>query len=218
MTIDVLQILSESQDGVYAVDLDQRIVFWNRGAERILGYTADEMLGAPCYKAFDGSSRETPAMCKRNCRTILLAREARIGSSYSFRVNTKNNEKRWIKTTHILIPSRNPDVGTLVHIFYDVSEDVQAKRLVAQLGDWIPTQRNLPPPPSTTRNDGQKRLTHREMDVLRLLASGCTTEDISNELVLTFNTVRNHVQHILEKLEVRSRLEAVAFAHRKHLL
>ncbi len=90
MTIDILQILSESQDGVYAVDLDQRIVFWNQGAERILGYTADEMLGAPCYKAFDGSSRETPAMCERNCRTILLAREARIASSHSFRVNTKN--------------------------------------------------------------------------------------------------------------------------------
>ena len=218
MTIDILQILSESPDGVYAVDLDQRIVFWNPSAERILGYTADEMLGAPCYKAFDGSSRETPAMCERNCRTILLAREARIGSSHSFRVNTKNDEKRWIKITHILIPSRDPDVGTLVHIFNDVSEDVQAKRLVTQLGDWIPTQRNLPSPPSTTKNDGQKRLTHRELDVIRLLAAGYTTEDISDELVLTSNTVRNHIQHILEKLEVHSRLEAVVFAHRNHLL
>ncbi len=218
MTIDILQILSESPDGVYAVDLDQRIVFWNRGAERILGYTADEMLGAPCYKAFDGSSRETPAMCERNCRTILLAREARIGSSYSFRVNTKNNEKRWIKTTHILIPSRNPDVGTLVHIFYDVSEDVQAKQLVTQLSKWLPTQRNLPPPPSITSNDRHEHLTRRELDVLRLLASGHTTEDISDELVITSTTVRNHVQHILAKLGVHSRLEAVAFAHHQHLL
>jgi DNA-binding NarL/FixJ family response regulator len=107
-----------------------------------------------------------------------------------------------------------------VHIFYDVSEDTLAKQLVTQLGEWIPTPRNLlpPPSPSTTRNDGRKRLTPRELDVLRLLAAGYTTEDISNELVLTFNTVRNHVQHLLEKLEVRSRLEAVLLAHRKHLL
>ena len=215
---DILETLSKSQDGVYAVDLDQRIVFWNQSAERILGHTADEMLGTLCYSAFGGSARETKAICERNCRTILLAREARIGSSYSFRVNTKNNEKRWIKTTHILIPSRNPDVGTLVHIFYDVSEDVQAKRLITQLSEWIPTHRNLSAPSSIISNDEDERLTPRQVEVLGLLASGRTTEDIANELMITSTTVRNHIQRILGKLGVHSRLEAVVFAQRQHLL
>jgi DNA-binding NarL/FixJ family response regulator len=105
-----------------------------------------------------------------------------------------------------------------VHIFYDVSEGVQAKQLVTQLSKWLPTQRNLPPPPSITSNDRHEHLTRRELDVLRLLASGHTTEDISDELVITSTTVRNHVQHILAKLGVHSRLEAVAFAHHQHLL
>jgi PAS domain S-box-containing protein len=203
---------------VYAVDLDQRIVFWNRGAERILGYTADEMLGVPCYKAFGGFSQETPAMCERSCRTVLLAREARIDSSYSFRVTAKNNEKRWIKVTHLLIPSKDPDVGTLVHIFYDVSEDVEAKQLITQLSRWLSTRSNLPPLPSSTGNDVLERLTQRELEVLRLVASGVTTEDIANGLAVTSNTVRNHIQRIMEKLGVHSRLEAVVFAQRRHLL
>ena len=218
MTIDILQILSESPDGVYAVDLDQRIVFWNRGAERILGYTADEMLGVFCYRAFIGSSQEASARCERGCRTILLAREKQIDSSYSVRVTTKNDEKRWIKITHLLIPSKTPDVGMLVHIFFDVTEDVQAKQLITKLSDWISTNRDLSFPPPIPSNDVFELLTERELEVLKLLASGITTEDISNQLEITSNTVRNHIQHILEKLGVHSRLEAVVFAQRRHLL
>ncbi len=41
-------ILEQMEDGVYFVDLDRRITFWNAGAERITGYAADEVLQHPC--------------------------------------------------------------------------------------------------------------------------------------------------------------------------
>ena len=57
-------------------------------------------------------------------------------------------------------------------------------------------------------------LTAREWDVIALLAQGKTTEEIGEELGLAKQTVRSHITHILHKLDVRSRGEAVAVAQR----
>jgi len=55
-------------------------------------------------------------------------------------------------------------------------------------------------------------LSSREMDVLRCLAQGKTTTQISNELFISDNTVKTHVRHIMEKLEASNRAEAVSKA------
>jgi DNA-binding NarL/FixJ family response regulator len=56
------------------------------------------------------------------------------------------------------------------------------------------------------------RLSNRERDALRLLVKGLDHQQIASELVLSPHTARTHIQHVLEKLEVHSRLEAVAMA------
>lgn len=61
-------------------------------------------------------------------------------------------------------------------------------------------------------------LTGRERQVLALLAEGATKEVIAQRLVLSTNTVRNHIQNVLVKLGAHSRLEAVATATREGLL
>jgi DNA-binding NarL/FixJ family response regulator len=66
-------------------------------------------------------------------------------------------------------------------------------------------------------HDG-RRLTPRELEVLRLIARGLSNKDIATELVIAENTVRNHVRNILEKLEVRSRVEAAMYAVREKLV
>jgi two-component system response regulator DesR len=61
-------------------------------------------------------------------------------------------------------------------------------------------------------------LTDRELEVLRLIARGMSNKDIGLELVIAENTVRNHVRNILEKLQVRSRVEAAMYAVREKLV
>ena len=58
------------------------------------------------------------------------------------------------------------------------------------------------------------QLTAREMEILQLLAQGMRNDDIARALHLSIRTVQTHVQNILNKLAVHSRLEAVAFAAR----
>lgn len=61
-------------------------------------------------------------------------------------------------------------------------------------------------------------LTTRESEVLRRLADGLTTEQIAADLYVSVNTVRNHVNNIIRKLNVHSRLEAVSYAIRNGLI
>jgi DNA-binding NarL/FixJ family response regulator len=64
----------------------------------------------------------------------------------------------------------------------------------------------------------RSNLTTRESEVLRLLADGLSQAEIAGRLFISSKTVATHIEHILEKLEVRSRAQAVAFAYREGLL
>jgi DNA-binding NarL/FixJ family response regulator len=61
------------------------------------------------------------------------------------------------------------------------------------------------------------QLTPREREVLRLLAEGLSAKEIAGRLFISTRTVGTHVEHILTKLKVKSRVQAVAFAFREGL-
>ena len=61
-------------------------------------------------------------------------------------------------------------------------------------------------------------LTPRELEVLKTLAEGLSTPEICDRLFIAPNTLRTHVQNIMGKLRVHSKLEAVAFALRHRLV
>jgi DNA-binding NarL/FixJ family response regulator len=60
-------------------------------------------------------------------------------------------------------------------------------------------------------------LTKRELEILRVLATGKSNREIAAALVISDHTVRRHIQNIFAKLGVSSRAAATAFAFRHHL-
>jgi DNA-binding NarL/FixJ family response regulator len=62
------------------------------------------------------------------------------------------------------------------------------------------------------------RLTPRELEVLQLMADGASPADIAARLFISPKTVRTHIDHILGKLDVNSRAQAVAIAYRDGLV
>lgn len=65
---------------------------------------------------------------------------------------------------------------------------------------------------------GIDALTEREKDVLRLVAKGATNRDIATELIITENTVKVHLRNILDKLQLRNRQQAAAYAVQEGLV
>lgn len=84
---------------------------------------------------------------------------------------------------------------------------------VGMFGLAIPSDRHAPPAACD-----ESPLTPRQHEVLRLLADGASTAAIADRLFLSQQTVRNHVRQILQRLDARSRLAAVATARRTGLV
>jgi DNA-binding NarL/FixJ family response regulator len=82
------------------------------------------------------------------------------------------------------------------------------KRVIAQFGK-IP-QRDAP--------KGIDELTERELEVFRLVAKGLSNTEIGQELYISDTTVKTHVTHVLQKLDLRDRVQAVVLAYRSGLV
>ena len=107
-------------------------------------------------------------------------------------------------------------------------------RLLAELAqhhpDWAYPRRLLaagtvdhaapPAPYAVARGRGSlvEPLTHRERDVLRLLATDLDGPGIARELVVSLNTVRTHTKNLYAKLGVTNRRSAITRAHALNLL
>ncbi len=99
------------------------------------------------------------------------------------------------------------------------AEDViRAVRQVAEGGAWLDpavtgrvlmTYRASAPPASVVQITS---LTQREREVLRLIGRGASNQEIADTLVISEATVKSHIGHILDKLDLRDRAAAIVFA------
>lgn len=80
------------------------------------------------------------------------------------------------------------------------------EKVIAQVPTTEPNKREEPPA-------GLLELTTREREVLRMIASGSSNREIAQTLFLSEGTVRNHISHILTRLNVRDRTQAAIVAN-----
>jgi PAS domain S-box-containing protein len=211
-------VLSRAGDGVCAVDGDGRIVLWNRAAERILGYPARDVLGKPCCDVFGGRDDSGNRLCYPGCGVMTLIGIGEPVSSFDMCTRTQAGRRLWLNISILGIPPRPGAAperddgrgGLVVHLFRDVTATKELLTLVHE--------RLAAPDPAADPASGAGALTRRELEVLRLLASGANTAVAAERLHVSPATIRNHVQNILAKLGVHSRLQAVAHATRHRLL
>jgi PAS domain S-box-containing protein len=210
----LFEALALSPDPVFITDRHNRIVFWNLSVEKILGYTAEEMTGAPCSGALEGCDVYGNRYCSESCPVTQIASRGETVHHFDLRLLAKDGRIVTVDVSILNFAVRPPDGFFLAHILRPSQRPAGEPHAAA--GD-------APPRPTLVAAHDSldaraRRLTGREVEVLGMLAAGHPTPDIATRLHISTLTARNHIQNILDKLEVHSKAEAVAFAFQKRIL
>jgi PAS domain S-box-containing protein len=209
--MDLDALLGLTADGVCAVDSDGKIAYWNRPAEKILGHSAREVVGRSCCEVFVGRDASGNRLCYKGCHVLTLVSRGEPVQHFDMATRTKAGKPVWLDISILVVPGARPETSTTVHLFRDVTASKEIEILVRER-----LAQALPSP--SRESEPQPELTRRELEILRLVAAGANTRAMAERLHVSPATVRNHVQHILAKLGVHSRLEAAAYATRHRLL
>lgn len=211
----LFEIFSNTADGVFIIDKDQRIIFWNNVAQEILGYTSDEIIGQPCYNILRGCDDKGKVICYHRCNVSTHVLAGKTVRNYDLATCTKLGEICWINISILTVfPTDNNSGPFIVHLFRDATKTKQNEQFIHQMFDAVQQwQKTISPTAPSLASDHQvEKLTDREHQVLSLLAHGSSTSDIAEALSITLATTRNHIQSIFHKFHVHSRLEAVTYA------
>lgn len=199
---DLLEVLGRTDDAMVAVDGDLRIVGWNAAAERLLGYTTDQAMGRSCHEVLAWRDRCGDGICGPECPAAGPGDPDEIVATTEVIGRTAAGRSLWLTATSIVPPPEMRSECRMIHLVREVGLPPELERLVVErLSGWSP---------AIAADPRLETLTRRERQVLELLADGLDGASIAEKIFVSPATVRNHVQHILRKLQVHSRLEAVS--------
>ena len=189
---------------VWITTSDGNIGYLNERAEALLGLSADDCLGRPCYKVIAGTDASGRASCKPKCPVFGRAQDKREIEPARIRVRGPDGKGRWIEVLHITLSPPESTGVWLVHCALSADRAHRMEKYLARVAS------RTPHPEISRRTSKRLGLTRRESEILQLLAEDKSLHEIARETHVSYVTVRNHVQHILAKLGVHSIIEAVA--------
>ena len=207
------ELMLHSIDGVFAIGAGQTVLFWNHACESITGIPAADAVGSCCHEVLKGHDQNGRSLCKSDCPVGSLAKGGLPPSLLPMRITHQDGQKIQLCVGTMLMPSPTQNEWAVVHVMRR-SRDTKTTDFFACGIDQHPEPPQAQPEPE---RHNAALLTKRERDVLRLLAEGGRADAISGQLHISATTVRNHIQRLMAKLNVHSRHEAVAFAHRHSL-
>ena len=211
----LLATVDSSPDAVFITDRLNHIVAWNHRAEALLGFTAEEAVGAPCASLLAGCDGWGNRYCSDSCPLVAMAGRGEVVRHFDLRFAAKDRPPVFAEVVILQLAAPPPHHFYLMHILKPTDRGATPAPALEEAGT---------PPRSALQSVREspdaraRRLSQREVEILGLIAAGRTTPEIAGFLHISALTVRNHTQKILDKLEVHSKAEAVAFAFQKGIV
>lgn len=223
MDRSIATMLSRTADGALLADEQGTVVLWNKAAERLLGFRASEVLGRPCHDVMRGETLSGQPFCSPACAVGHRLGCGGAVRNFDIQTHTKTGRVIWLNVSSLPVPSRKKDQFQFAHLFRDITKRMRILGLAEELHTMLATPGGHPLADTVRRSGAVSAsivpeiprtlpLSEREREVFRLLAEGKSSKEIADALYISPVTVRNHIQHILEKLGAHTRLRAFAIA------
>ncbi len=126
-------LLDNLPDGVFFVDMDRRITYWNNGAERITGYSKADVVGNTCPDDFLGHfDHKGVPLFERKTPVLLTLKDAQ---TRDFEVFLQHHDHSHIPALCRISPIRNPrgDIIGALEVFSENSANIQEKQHIEEL-------------------------------------------------------------------------------------
>jgi PAS domain S-box-containing protein len=215
----LFEALRNAADGAFVVDGNLRIVFWNKAAEAVLGFKGEDVTSKFCYQLLRGCDERRNMICKASCPVLRLTLKSLSVPNYDIQVTTKRGDNCWLNMSVFTYSMNNTNGNKMiVHLFRHLNQRKVNQKLLDHIAQVVRQYQDIPYASGVESEPRWEALTLREREILVHLAKGYGTSEIGELLYISHNTVRNHVQRILEKLQVHTRLEAVTYAIKNDLI
>jgi PAS domain S-box-containing protein len=213
---ELFALLERTSDVAFAISEDGGIQYWNKAAERLLGYPADDVLHKTCYEVLQGTGPLGTQVCHEGCSVMECAGKQAEVPNFDMSVKTRSGQRRWINMSTLVFDNPRTGRRLLVHLAHDISEQKKSEQLVHKMLDL---SRQLGEIGETAgRAAPVSPLSDQEKHILRLFAEGKNSAEIAKTLAISLQTLRNHLHHINQKLRTHNRLEAVMNAIQRKLI
>jgi PAS domain S-box-containing protein len=216
---EIKKLAHGTADAAYVLDSQGIIVSWNSAATALFGLSESQVVGEACSDTLKGID-ECGHACGVDCSILQRANCRDPLKNYDIKTRVGGHEI-WCNVSVVILDSSTSKNSYTLHIVRPT--DVQ-KRLELAVKDFVLAETSLPEANVreilTTKRSPTSTvdLTAREVEVLRHLATGLTTERIAETLGISKTTANNHIQHIMKKLSAHSRLEAIRRAEQAGLI
>lgn len=130
-----LRVVIESMtDGVYIVDRDRRITYWNKAAEKITGFTHDEVVGSLCRdNILNHVDPHGSKLCSGNLCPLLIAMLTGIGQSADVFLHHKDGHRIPITVKAIPVRDAAGEIVGAIEVFSDNFEKVSMQQTIEEL-------------------------------------------------------------------------------------
>ena len=211
---ELFTFLGRTADAVFVLSDQGEIQFWNKAAERLFGYPAEEVRGKTCFRVLQGIGALGTRVCHEGCSLMECAGKQSEIPSFDMGVKTRSGPRIWINMSTIVFDNARTGHRLLVHLARDISDQKKTELLLHKVLDLTQQLNQLGAP--AERVSPVSDLSEQEKHVLQLFAEGKTQLNVARSLAISSQTLRNHLHHINQKLRTHNRLEAVMHAiHRK---
>ena len=213
---ELFALLEGTSDAAFTITPDGQIKSWNKAAERLFGYSPNEVLHKTCYQVLQGVGPLGTQVCHEGCSVMECAGKQEQVPNFDMKVKTRSGQRIWINMSTVVFNNQRTGERVLIHLAHDITKQKKSEELVhkmlylsRQLGEVGKVA--VRPAPASPLSDQEKH-------ILRLFAEGKNSAQIAEALGISLQTLRNHLHHINQKLRTHNRLEAVMHALQRRLI
>ena len=207
------RLVQRTTDPAFALTARAEIWAWNPAAEAITGFGASAALHQSFPQLTEAHGPLGKPLDAEYCERAI--RDGSV-SSFDLELKTATGAAIWLNVSVLVFEPLRSSPALIVHLAHDITASRRRRALYARLRE---TAHEI-----TRLGDDEEHLvpvsvlTQQEQRLLSLFAQGKTPAQVTRELDISSQTLRNHLYHVNQKLGTHNRLEAVIHAVRRGLI